>query len=258
MQEFSKKIEECIIASLWRTPESAVLDTPSLFKMQNENAPYEFMNGIYRTQLDGAELEAELHRQLDSFASKKLSFRWYAYPHSSPTDLQAHLKKLNPSAVVDSNGLYAEVNRFDLTIPQDVTVEELSHRNLQEYALANADGWSLSDAQADKVRREIIRDFESGTMAYRAFLARHQGIPASTGIFRIVNGDGYLIGGSTRPQFRGKGVYTGLVRHRIKALKEQGIKMALVLARADTSSPICETIGFEVGCKCRAYSFSFF
>ncbi len=67
----------------------------------------------------------------------------------------------------------------------------------------------------------------------------------------------YFYGGSTRPEFRGKGAYRGLVAHRLKLLAARAIPRAFVLARKATSAPICRKLGFKVACECRSYDFSF-
>ncbi|MCB0410997.1 MAG: GNAT family N-acetyltransferase [Bdellovibrionales bacterium] len=67
---------------------------------------------------------------------------------------------------------------------------------------------------------------------------------------------GYFYGGSTRPELRGKGAYRGLVAHRLKLLKNQNIEKAFILARKDTSAPICRNLGFKVACEVMSYDFS--
>src|SRR5947208_2095178 len=47
--EISKKIADCLIASAWLKPETQVTDNSEIYKIVNPIAPYEFLNGIYRT-----------------------------------------------------------------------------------------------------------------------------------------------------------------------------------------------------------------
>lgn len=63
--ELSLAVEDCVIASSWRKPESKILDTPEIYKLVNLTAPYEFMNGVYRTRFkpENAEREIESHFQ---------------------------------------------------------------------------------------------------------------------------------------------------------------------------------------------------
>jgi hypothetical protein len=142
-------------------------------------------------------------------------------------------------------------------MPPGVTVEELTQANLEEYAQTNCDAWGQPADQAAKTRDSIRRDFANPNISYRSFLARFNGSPAATGMLRVVNGSGYLLGGACRPEFRGRGLYRGLVAHRLAVLKREGVKMTLILARSSTSAPICRKLGFQVACECRSYEFDF-
>ncbi len=255
--ELSLTVEECVIASAWKKPESKILDSPEIYKLVNLAAPFEFMNGIYRTRLSQIQADAEIDDHYRNYRDHKIGFRWYVFPHSRPTDLDARIQKLSPARVTEMQGLYANTDDPGFKVPSGVTVEELSRENLDQYTEANIVGWGQSGEQADKIRREIRADFKRGTMGYRGFLARVNGVPASTGLMRIVKGAGYFFGGSTIPEFRGKGAYRGLVAHRLQLLHAQGISRAFVLARKATSAPICRNLGFKIACECRSYDFSF-
>ena len=258
LEKLSEKFEACVIASGWVKPESRIIDSREIFVIINTTTHYEFMNGVYRTRLGAENAEKEIERHYRFFREHNISFRWYVFPHSTPAELNEKIQQLNPGRIIEMQGLYARTDDPGFRIPSGVTVEELSKKNLADYTETKIAGWSQSGAEADKIRREIRAGVEKGDMGYRGFLARYNGEPASTGMMRIVNGAGYFYGGSTLPEFRGKGAYRGLVAHRLRLLHAQGIELALVLARTATSAPICRTIGFKIACECRTYDFSFY
>lgn len=255
--DLSLAFENCVIASAWKTPDSQILDTPEIYKLTNKAAPYEFMNGIYRTRLNSENADKEIDTHFQFYRDNKISFRWYAFPHSQPADLVRRIEELHPKGVTEMQCLYARTDDPAFAIPNGVAVEELSSGNLEDYIEANIAGWNPSGEQAERIRREIRTDFEKGDMGYRAFLARCDGTPASTGLMRIVPNAGYFYGGSTRPEFRRKGAYRGLVAYRLRLLCAQEIPMAFVLAIKATSAPICRKLGFNLACECRSYDFSF-
>jgi hypothetical protein len=256
MDAKSQKVEECLIASAWVKPETEVFDSPQLFKLINRSAPYEFLNGVYRTRLEES-AAGEIQGHYEFYRDNKISFRWYVFPHSIPAGLDQVLHKLNPTRVTELQGLYAETADSTLHVPAGVTVEQAGLHNLDDYATASNAGWSQAGEQAERIRKEMHADFSRGNLGYRGYLARYEGRPAATGMCRIVNGAGYFYGGSTSPELRSKGAYRGLVAHRIRLLQQEGIPLAFILARKATSAPICRSLGFKVACEVRSYDFNF-
>ncbi len=257
-EEIAQKIESCVIASAWIKASTHVTDNKEIYKLENAESPFEFLNGIYRTRFQSPkEADKKILEHFETFRTQKIAFRWYSFPHSLPSDLNNKLKALGPTRITEMAGLFASVDDFAMKQPMDTTVEELSETNLEDYCHANTEGWGQTGISAEKIKADIGRDFEKSNMGYRAFLARYKGEPASTAMLRIVDDAGYFFGGSTSPRFRQKGVYSALVWHRIQLLKKLGVPTALVFAQKSTSAPICLKLGFKLGCECVSYSFSF-
>ena len=256
MSSLSEKIERCVLASAWIKPESRVEDTLDFYRVTNSSAPYDFLNGVYRTRLRGQDVESKISQMHAYYKDRGINFRWYVYPHSEPSNLPLLLTQLKPSSITPLQGLYIEEKDYPTELPSGVTVEEMDAHNLDEYAQASNAGWGQTGAQAKQIHAEIRRDFESG-MKYRAFLARYQGKPGATAILRVVDDAGYLQGGSCDPLLRGKGLYRALVAHRLKELHKQSISLALISARADTSAPICLKLGFRTAFESQCFNFKF-
>lgn len=101
----------------------------------------------------------------------------------------------------------------------------------------------MSDVQAANLRRTMERALDVAT--YHAFIARVDGVAAGIGLVRVYDDVGYLQGSAVAPAHRGRGVYRALVGHRLRVLREAGIGIALIHARADTAAPICARLGFR-------------
>lgn len=252
----SQRVEDCLVASAWLKPESVVTNTREIYRVVNEAAPYGFMNGIYRTSFAADTSAAELRVHYDFYRERRIAFRWYAFPHSRPTELETLLSSWGPASVTELQGLSLGT-QADLGMPEDVAVEAVDANNLGDYIDACVAGWQQSGEEAQKVRRDIERDFSGGQATYSSFLARYRGQPASTGCLRVVGNAGYLFGGSTDPRFRGHGVYKGLVAQRLQVLRDAGVPTAIVLARKQSSAPICLRLGFQPTCEVRCFEFAF-
>lgn len=256
--DLSLAVEDCVIASAWKQADSQIIDKPDVYKLINTETPYEFMNGVYRSRFGPNTAAKEIEEHFRVFREKKVSFRWYVFPQSKPADLDERLQKFNPTTVTEMQGLYANTDDRHFQMPEGVVVEALSSENIEDYIETSNAGWGQTGPQAEKIRLKVRRDFEKGEMGdYRCFLAKYAGQPAATGLMRVVNKVGYFYGGSTRPEFRGKGAYRGLVCHRLRLLEAENVPLAIVLARKNTSAPICRKLGFQVACECRSYDFSY-
>ncbi len=257
MKDLSPLFSDCLIASAFIKPESVVLDTPEIYKVVNVGSPYGFLNGIYRTQFAEREAARLIHEHDASYRNRHISYRWYVFAHSRPTDLEARLAALRPSEVVALEGLALSVDESRIDLPEGVTVEAVGAHNVEAYAEAVVAGWQQAGAEAESVRRDIRRDIADPKCSWTGFLARYRGEPASTGMIRFVGPVGYLQGASTDPKFRGKGVYRGLVAERLEFLKRRKISQALILARTSSSAPICRKLGFRLVSGCNSYDFNF-
>ena len=67
---------------------------------------------------------------------------------------------------------------------------------------------------------------------------------------------GYLVGTQVRERARGRGAYRALVAARLGLLVNRGVDYAVTHARAETSAPILERLGFETILRSRCYLLS--
>lgn len=176
--------------------------------------------------------------------------RWIVFPGSRPKNINVLLENRGFKKTFLMDGMYFEVPNDIPQASPGVTIEELSWDNLDEYVMTALEGFrrenepitqeriNLSKLNFEKRLRE--RDERKGS-----FLARLNGQPAATGAIHIFPNAGYFMGSSVRPTFRSKGLYRSLVFHRLSLLRDQGIQLALIHARCDTSAPICKRLGFH-------------
>ena len=60
-------------------------------------------------------------------------------------------------------------------------------------------------------------------------------------------------GAATLSEYRGKGVYTGLMAKRLADARALGMEAAILQADRRTSAPICANLGFEKVCSIDLY-----
>ena len=81
------------------------------------------------------------------------------------------------------------------------------------------------------------------------WVARCGGEPAATAGAVLFDRSIYLVGGVVLDGFRGRGLYRALVAARMRYARERGVMLATSHARAETSAPILERLGFETLCR---------
>ena len=113
-----------------------------------------------------------------------------------------------------------------------------TYEQVVEFERTSARGWGYPDPSATAIEAAYAQ------LAPGWFLALHNGIPAGTGGFTLVGSVARLWGAAVTPAMRGRGVYHGLVAHRLAAAATRGATLALVHA-APSSSPILRHLGFE-------------
>ena len=105
---------------------------------------------------------------------------------------------------------------------------------------------SEEDRRAMEVQERVLWELQSsGRSPYRSFVAVADGeIVGSAGAIFGANAV-FLVGGSTKPEMRGRGVYRALVRARWDAASGSGTP-ALTVGAGRMSRPILERLGFTI------------
>jgi GNAT superfamily N-acetyltransferase len=198
--------------------------------------------------LDGAELDALIARQRDHFAARGEGVEWKLHGHDQPADLAERLvaagfepEELETVVI----GLAAPL-ATPAPAPDGITLREVTARaDLDRIATMEGIVWNEPDRsyQAEALEQEIAAD-PDGIVVVVAETS--PGEPAvSAGWVRFVGGTAFatLWGGSTLPQWRGRGIYKSLVRYRAALAVARGYTYLQVDA-SDDSRPILQRLGF--------------
>ena len=196
--------------------------------------------------LDGPELDELIARQVRVFAERGEPFEWKLHGHDQPEDLAQRLiamgfvpEDLETVVIAPVPAVAGEV-----LLPDGVTVREVSDRadldriGAMEEAIWHDDrvGWL-----ADSLEAEHVADPGAMTIV----VAEAGGEIVCAGWVRFMPGTDFatLWGGGTLMEWRGRGIYHGVVAHRANLAAERGFRYLQVDASAD-SRPILERLGF--------------
>jgi GNAT superfamily N-acetyltransferase len=217
-----------------------------------------FVTYVNLDGLAGEDLDALISRQRDFFADRGERVEWKLHGHDQPADLPQRLRAAGFEPQEQETVVVGPVAPLAATmpvLPEGVRLREASARAdldriaRMEEAVWNDDrGWL-----ADGLEKEIAADPQGVTV----LVAEAGDELVSAGWVRYMSGTGFatLWGGSTLPQWRGRGIYKALVVHRARLADQRGYAYLQVDA-SDDSRPILERLGFVPITTTTPYVFS--
>jgi hypothetical protein len=180
---------------------------------------------------------------------------WWIGPSAEPENLVELLEARGFEAAPDG----PEVRAMVLTTPPPSPAAEIAVRRIETYedfVAARAvqwDAFEIPEERREQQREHLQREFDE-SMRHGVpvgFLALLDGKPAGTGLAIPSDRGVFLIGGSTAPWARGRGLYRALVAARWDYAVARGTPALVTEALVTTSYPILQRLGFTEVCTIR-------
>lgn len=225
-------------------PDTRVITRPGWFQLITPSLRRGGLNEVGLAVLAPDQADAVIDATIAEYARLGLLFRWSVPPDSAPGDLAERLEArgLGRSECVVMAGLTERA----ATPRAGITVEQVGAEAVDDFNRAMARGWEMDPGPLAVLSQKLIAEPERG---HFLFLARHQGEPAGTATYASLGRSAYLMGAVVLPQYRGLGLYRALVEARLSHAAARGLTLATSHARADTSAPILEHLGFVTVCR---------
>ncbi|MET7638898.1 GNAT family N-acetyltransferase [Streptomyces sp. NPDC005438] len=223
--------------------------------------------------LTTAALDALVARQRAYFAARAMPFQWRTHGHDLPPDLTDRLRAAGLSPASTQTVMLGRC--ADLTgevpLPPGVRLREVTSRrdlrrivDLVERVWAGDWAWladHLYDRLAAAPGRTVVTVAEAeGRMVSVAWLVLHPDGPPGTNPGSDPEGHpefdfAGLRGGTTLPEWRGRGLYRALVAARARSALERGVRHVMVDASAD-SEPVLRGLGLEAATTVTGYQWA--
>ncbi len=205
----------------------------------------------------GAELDALIARQRDFYAARGEAVEWKLHGHDLPEDLPVRLSAAGFEPEEQETvviGLAAPL-AADTSVPEGVNLREVTTRtDLDRIASMETAVWGEDRFfLAESLERELAADPSGMTVV----VAEAGSAVVCAGWIRFVEGTAFatLWGGSTLPEWRGRGIYKAVVRCRAALAVARGFTYLQVDA-SDDSRPILQRCGFVAVTTTTPYVYS--
>ena len=202
---------------------------------------------VLYSRLTEKNVDEVIRAQIAYYGRRKLSFEWKVYDHDTPPDLRARLivhgfKPRERDAIMVLN-----VREASSAILQPV---ELDVRRLTEPAQVKIltdlleEVWQTDFSGLRTLLEEDLRERPSFSSIYIAYIADN---PACVGWVQFHEESQFasLWGGTTLPQYRGRGLYTAVLAVRVQEAIRRGHSF-LTIDASKMSRPIVEKYGFQL------------
>jgi hypothetical protein len=227
-------------------PDMQVIVRPGWRQLITPSVKRGGFNEVSLAQLREDEADAVIAATIAEYQRLGCKFVWRVGPDSMPRDLPDRLARAG-LAHAASRGM-ARSTEMDV---EYVEVERVDTSTVDVYTETVASGWGQDPETIRDANRRVIEEDSR-----QLWLARCGGEPAAAAGSALFAKSMYLFGGVVREQFRGRGLYRALVAARCAFARSRGVMLATSIARAETSAPILERLGFETLCRFDNYSSS--
>jgi GNAT superfamily N-acetyltransferase len=219
-----------------------------------------YISGPRDVGVRGPELDRLIARQRDYFAGRGEAVEWKTRAHDQPADLTARLRAAGFAPEEQETvlvGLAAELAAepaADPAPPAGVVLRWVTaDADMRRIAAMESAVWGQdwSWLGENLIGRIAAAPDDIAVLVAEAGDAV---VSAAWLVFLQPEGDGSarLLGGSTQPQWRGRGIYRALVAARAQRAAARGVKYLQVDASAD-SAPILRRLGFRAVTTTTAY-----
>jgi GNAT superfamily N-acetyltransferase len=198
------------------------------------------------TDLDEASADQVIDEQIEYFSSVGNGFASRIYENDLPDDLSTRLERAGFTHDGTSELMIARLN--DLTIgvepPEGVALVRANHREgIRRLIEVHEKVFQTDQTQ---LLRTLLAQHSISHSLNELVVAMANGARVSSSRVQFFPDSDFagFWGGSTLPQWRGKGLYGAMVTHRARLAHERGYTYVYVIA-SNRSRPILERLSFE-------------
>ena len=229
-----------------------VLDFPGLRAHATPRASHPMGNLVGVSTLTEANVASVIAQVQEFFGKRHHMVGWWVNPSSTPGDLVIRLEAAGFSKGVEQAGQVLTNMEREIKVNPGVTVRQATQADRDDLIRLYATAYPLPEELAAVITD--VLPLAAGGRHYLAFLDGVERPVSVASMFPFPKSTiAVMQGAATLSEYRGKGVYTGLMAKRLADARALGMEAALPQADRRTSAPICANLGFEEVCSIDLY-----
>jgi GNAT superfamily N-acetyltransferase len=198
------------------------------------------------SNLDETNADAEIARQIEYFSARRQSFAWRVYDSDRPSDLGSRLERAGFAHEFTSELMVADVADIPrgAELPAGVTLTfDNGERGVDRLIDVHEKVFGSDHSQ---LRRSLQTQFLRAPQLRALVVAVADDEPISSARIEFLPDRQFasLWGGSTLPEWRGKGLFRAMVTYRAGVAAQRGYPYLYVTASSE-SRPILERMSFS-------------
>jgi GNAT superfamily N-acetyltransferase len=201
---------------------------------------------VLYSRLTDDNIDAIIEREIAYFTGIGQGFEWKVFTHDYPADLKERL---------GARGFEVEEEEAILMLDLEDALESLFRPVTQDVRqITNPDEMfevfrvqnRVWNENFDWLAERLATDMRANPDYLSVFVAYSDGVPACSAWVNFPKDNRFagLWGGSTLPEYRGRGLYSALVNIRVQLARERGRRFLTVDA-SPMSLPILQKFGFQ-------------
>lgn len=201
---------------------------------------------ILYAHLDPAVAEEMIRAEVEAAGQRGGSLEWPVYAHDVPADLGERLRAQGFVAGEKETVLLLPLAGARLPeAPAEVVVRRAGTE--EDFAAVAAIRQQTWGGDAGAMARRLQARAEERPEEVVVYLATVDGVAAATGQITFYAGQDFasLASAATLPDYRRRGLYSALLRTRLEAAAERGVRFVDCEA-SEMSRPLLERVGFRV------------
>ena len=166
-------------------------------------------NEVILSQLSHDNVNETVDEVISFYRSLGTSFKWCLNPLTRPAGFASVLKSKG-FRYWFARGMYCDLTEVHIGSSATVTVEPVTHTNLQQYLSLFIEGWSIDQRMRPLLEEDCKWALSREDGRFHYFIAASNGLPVGTTGFVKKDKSAYLTGGNVLERYRGKGFYKAL------------------------------------------------
>lgn len=219
------------------------LDIDGISLRYTPTLSHPFMNMAGVTRLNETNADDTIIAVKEHFDTTGQVVGWLWSELSTPDNFAEHLESKGFEKIATFDGMVRKNLTHNIVANPEVSVRLATEEDKAHVARLYRDAYPIPE----EITQGMLGMYEAlGAHHYLAYINGHED-PVSVASRFYYPGKSIVVlqGAATLDEFRGQGIYTSLMAHRLDDARADGIEVAVLQADTRTSAPICASLGFE-------------